>query len=548
VEIVLGSFLHNIRFPFAGSLLASLGVCILVAGVRIWNIPGLVWRTGLICGLMKSVSPSAVVIGPMLGIMTEALLLEAAIRIFRSHPVGLLIGGGIAAAVPLLQKILGLVIVYGINAARLYLALHEYVVRELRVEFFGPLHLVGVLVGLSLLLGVSMALAGIAVARKTLRIDLRATTSPSSDSAFDFQIVEPGQKFSVLAIFGHFFALVGGMLAIAELPLLESLLPIMAYAAISFLRYRKVARRFTRPRLWIEFVLIATLAGLLLGELRSPDAGWNWSGVLIGLRMTLRAALVIVAFSSISVELRNPDVIRWFLRKGLGRLQSGLGVAFQALPRMLEVFGQQRRFLLHPFQTLAHVLASAMQWVERLDRDAEARRRTFVITGGRGTGKTSFLLRLLAALKRSGWSAGGILSPAVNNDGKRKGYDVRDLRTGLSVPLCRVGGPATGIVSGPYAFSPAGIAFGRKALDARSLAGMDVVCIDEIGPLELGGDGWAPATRELLKHLDAPLILVVRSSLLDQLSSFLDRDPEAFWHPSTTTDREAFDRLRTLQP
>jgi nucleoside-triphosphatase THEP1 len=77
---------------------------------------------------------------------------------------------------------------------------------------------------------------------------------------------------------------------------------------------------------------------------------------------------------------------------------------------------------------------------------------------------------------------------------------------------------------------------------------MDVVCIDEIGPLELSGDGWAPATRELLKHLDAPLILVVRSSLLDQLSSFLGRDPEAFWHPSTTTDREAFDRLRTLQP
>jgi len=546
VEIVLGSFLHNLRFPFTGSLLASIGVCILVAGVQIWNTPGLVWRAGLICALMKSVSPSAVIVGPMIGILTEALLLEATIRLFRSHPAGLLLGGGIAAAVPLIQKMLGLVIVYGIDAALLYVALHEYAVQRVGLEHFGPLDLVGALVVMSVLLGIMMGFVGMAVARKTLRLDREDARSPLVGSSFDFETVDPGQMFSVPALFGHVIALAAGFLAIAELPLWASLLPVATYAAATFLRYRRVARRFVRPRLWIEFALIAILAGLLLGGLTGPAAGWSWQGIAIGLRMTLRAALVIVAFSSISIELRNPVIIRWFLGKGLGRLQSALGVAFQVLPRMMEVFGEQRRFFLHPFDTLAHVLSSAVQWVDRLDHEAEARRRTFVITGERGTGKTSFLLRLITKLQHSGWAAGGVLAPAVIKDGEPEGYDVRDVRTGFSVPLCRSGVPPTGIESGPYSFFPSGVAFGRNALDTRLLVGMDVVCIDEIGPLEMRGEGWASSTRELLRDLEAPLLLVVRSSLLHRISTFLDGAPKTYWDPSKTTDGEAFDQLRAL--
>ncbi|MGB2958141.1 MAG: nucleoside-triphosphatase [Bacteroidota bacterium] len=546
VEVVLGSFLHNLRFPFAGSLLASLGVCILVAGVRIWDTPGLVWRAGLICALMKSVSPSAVIIGPMIGIVTEALLLEATIRFFRSHPVGLLLGGGIATAVPLIQKMLGLVIVYGIDAARLYVALYEYAVRGFGVEFFGPLDLVGALVVVSILLGIMMAFVGMTVARKALRLDREDARPPLVRLSIDFETVEPGQKYSIHALFGHVIALAAGFLAIAELPLWASLLPVATYAAATFLRYRKVARRFARPRLWIEFTLIAILAGLLLGGLTSPAAEWSWQGVVVGLRMTLRAALMIAAFSSISVELRNPEIIRWFLRKGLGRLQSALGVAFQALPRMMESFGKQSRFFLHPFDTLAHVLSSALQWVNRLDHEAEARRHTFVITGERGTGKTSFLLRLVTELQHSGWAAGGVLAPAVIRDGEPEGYDVRDIRTGLSVPLCRSGVPTTGIESGPYSFFPSGVAFGRNALDARMLVGMDVVCIDEIGPLEMRGEGWASATRELLRNLETPLLLVVRSSLLHRVSTFLDGGPKTYWDPSRTTDREALEQLSAL--
>jgi hypothetical protein len=112
IEIIVGSFLHNLRIPFAGTVLAAIGVCLLVAGQFIWNERGLIWRAGLICALMKSISPSAVIIGPMIGIFSEALVLELFARSFRGASIGLLIGGGIAACLPFLQVLIGLLITF----------------------------------------------------------------------------------------------------------------------------------------------------------------------------------------------------------------------------------------------------------------------------------------------------------------------------------------------------------------------------------------------------------------------------------------------------
>ena len=70
-EIVVGSFLHNLRIPFAGSLLAAFGVLVMTAGHRAHPERGLIWRSAVVCALMKSISPSAVILGPMVGIAME---------------------------------------------------------------------------------------------------------------------------------------------------------------------------------------------------------------------------------------------------------------------------------------------------------------------------------------------------------------------------------------------------------------------------------------------------------------------------------------------
>ena len=98
IEIILGSFMHNLQMPFAGTLLAMLSVMLLTAFHQRWRVKGLFWRAGLICALMKSISPSAILLGPMTGILAEALLLELVVRIAGANIVGYLLGGAVAVS------------------------------------------------------------------------------------------------------------------------------------------------------------------------------------------------------------------------------------------------------------------------------------------------------------------------------------------------------------------------------------------------------------------------------------------------------------------
>jgi len=95
VEIILGSFLHNLRIPLSGSILTGFSVIILIAFYHIWPRKGMIWRAGLICALMKSISPSAIIIGPMIGIFTVALIMDLIIRIGGNHLSSYLLAGAL---------------------------------------------------------------------------------------------------------------------------------------------------------------------------------------------------------------------------------------------------------------------------------------------------------------------------------------------------------------------------------------------------------------------------------------------------------------------
>ncbi len=132
VEIVVGSFLHNLRVPLAGSLLAAVGVMLMTAGHRAFPERGLIWRAALVCALMKSVSPSAVILGPMVGILMEGVLLEAVVRLFRGRAAGYLIGGALAVSWAMAQRVLNAVISFGTDVVRLYVDAYSFAVAVAR--------------------------------------------------------------------------------------------------------------------------------------------------------------------------------------------------------------------------------------------------------------------------------------------------------------------------------------------------------------------------------------------------------------------------------
>lgn len=147
---------------------------------------------------------------------------------------------------------------------------------------------------------------------------------------------------------------------------------------------------------------------------------------------------------------------------------------------------------------------------------------TVVITGAQGSGKTTLAAHVVRLLQERGIAVVGILQPVVWEAGVRVGYDVEEVHTGRRLVLCRRGGTgeagderAPRPTTGPYVFAPETFA-AVSATMARVRRGRDVVVIaDEIGPLELAGQGWASMLDALAASHPGPRLLVVREALVE---------------------------------
>jgi nucleoside-triphosphatase THEP1 len=152
-----------------------------------------------------------------------------------------------------------------------------------------------------------------------------------------------------------------------------------------------------------------------------------------------------------------------------------------------------------------------------------------IVCAERGRGKTTKLREYATTMAAAGRSVGGVACPAVFEVDRRIGYDLVDLRRGSRRQLARVvTSPDVTPTVGDFHFDDSAIAEGNAAIIAAVRDGLDVIAIDEVGPLELGGRGWAPALSYALQTCDRrqELIVVVRSSLVDELPK---RFPSPLW-------------------
>jgi ABC-type thiamin/hydroxymethylpyrimidine transport system permease subunit len=82
VEISLGSVLHAIKIPLTGLTLTALGLLVALIGRLFVPKRGSTFFIGVIATLLKLFSIGNIIIGPMIGILTEALVAEMILDIF----------------------------------------------------------------------------------------------------------------------------------------------------------------------------------------------------------------------------------------------------------------------------------------------------------------------------------------------------------------------------------------------------------------------------------------------------------------------------------
>jgi nucleoside-triphosphatase THEP1 len=545
-EIVLGSFLHNLRLPFAGTILATMAVALLVAGSRLWRDAGILWRAGIVCALMKSISPSAVILGPMVGIMLEAFIVAGVTALFRHTTPGGILGGMLATVTPILQKIVALLLTYGMDAARMFDSLFTYLVGVFGFAGADPLHMLVWFIALQALPGAAAAIAGLSIARGVLTAGQEQVAIAASHGDVPDLLHGSAQRFSITLLLLHIAVLIGGLLLLPMVPPLLAPVPALLYLSAVVYRYPGLRPKFRKIKFWLELAAIALLAGLLLGVIAPGGKSTWWSGLQSGVAMTARAIVVIGVFGAISIELRSPVIMAWFFRRGLGTLSSAMRVAFQALPSMVQGLSREGTGLHHPLRTSSRMLAFILRRLEEMNTP-QNRAPVYIITGGQGTGKTTLLAAIADALRAQQIPLRGFLSHVLTVNGRRAGYDIEFLPGPGRMPLCRTDGSITGEQVGPFTFSPSAFQAGILALQTEPHRAGCIWFVDEVGPLEMRGQGWDTGLSGLLRRGSGAVILVVRPDLVGPVQERYGFGATQVWNAEQMSEDDRVALLNALR-
>jgi nucleoside-triphosphatase THEP1 len=161
-----------------------------------------------------------------------------------------------------------------------------------------------------------------------------------------------------------------------------------------------------------------------------------------------------------------------------------------------------------------------------------------IITGEINSGKTSELRRRIEEYRRRGMRVGGFITEAVWREGIKQAYYLRRLGTGERILLAEradsadvqaSSGASGGVREARKAPAEAeenaprtpGFVFHRESFALasewlREARDADVLCIDELGPVELRGEGHWPVLARILEDRQELVETVVRSELLHE--------------------------------
>ena len=144
-----------------------------------------------------------------------------------------------------------------------------------------------------------------------------------------------------------------------------------------------------------------------------------------------------------------------------------------------------------------------------------------IVTGNIGIGKTTVCQKLIEIVRNQGYTCGGILTSKAD-----KGIIIEDIQSGQKETLASINDVYHGPHTTKYSFNPDGIDFGIQVIDKGTSAA--ILVVDEIGHLELRGEGFAKILELIKAGKVKDCILVIRRELLPAFLRQLPTTPLVF--------------------
>jgi nucleoside-triphosphatase THEP1 len=282
------------------------------------------------------------------------------------------------------------------------------------------------------------------------------------------------------------------------------------------LRYKRALRQLSKPKFWIFFVLITLITAFAFTKAQTGEKIWQ-QGLLTGFQMNFRAAIIIVGFSVLGMELYNPVIRNFFRKTSFKNLPLALELSAESLPSFIANIPDLKSLMKNPVSIFYKVVSQADKRLSEIKKLNVYTQKIFIISGSVGEGKTTFAKKMIDIFRKNSVKAGGILSERVLTDFHTTGYDVINIETGEKEAFLRQNEECGTERIGRFTICPRGLELGNRILSSLVLTENKIAVIDEVGLLELRNKGWSNSVNELLNKSGNHILMVVRDTYVDEV-------------------------------
>ena len=165
----------------------------------------------------------------------------------------------------------------------------------------------------------------------------------------------------------------------------------------------------------------------------------------------------------------------------------------------------------------------------------------FITSGEKESGKTTFLIDIIALLEMNGFVARRFRGV---HDIESDCYQIKDVKTNEASPLMQ---RVASFEKHPHHFKffPEGVEMGNSCIKELLIHHPDIAVVDEIGGFELRGKLWSSSFTQLIDS-SIPLIFSVKDRLLDKVLSKWNIEPtHVFSSADFSESDKAFKRIES---
>jgi hypothetical protein len=304
---------------------------------------------------MKTMSPSAVIFGPMIAIFSEAVLLEISVRIFGKTYFGFLIGSILAVSWNFAQKIVNFLIFYGFNIVEIYKSIMKFTEKQLNLHFDTLWIPILILLSGYVIIGIISAIIGIKTGKKLVSQPIEYKNQSYNNQSFINQTNSKNDfNYSITWLISNIILIISSLLLISLTNWKIWGIAIIIIVVIWILKYKRALRQLSRPKFWIFFVVITMLTAIVFTKLQSKSI---LDAVLIGIEMNFRATVLILGFSVLGTELYNPKIRQFFNKTRFKQLPLALELSAETLPFVISNIPDFKTIIKNPGSVIYQLIA-----------------------------------------------------------------------------------------------------------------------------------------------------------------------------------------------